>query len=59
MSKSDNNIFKIDLDNKDEYINKYNDNKLSEDLHDYIFDSAMKIKRRKYIQLKRADIIFE
>ena len=50
--KSDNNVIHVDLDNRDEYINKYNDNMICDDLHNYLINEAIKISNKTRIILK-------
>ena len=50
--KSDNNVIHVDLDNRDEYINKYNDNRICDDLHNYLINEAIKISNKTRIILK-------
>lgn len=46
------NVIEIDLDNKDEYINKYDDSKISTDLHLYIINSMVDINKEIIIKVK-------
>ena len=50
--KGDNNVIHVDLDNRDEYINKYNDNKICDDLHNYLINEALKISNKTRIIIK-------
>lgn len=52
MVKSVESVIHIDLDDKDEYINKYDDNKISDELHHYIIDSAMEFDSKRKIIIK-------
>lgn len=47
-----NNIVEIDLDNREEYINEYDDSKISENLSQYIIDSFRDIKRNVILSIK-------
>lgn len=44
-------IIEIDLDNKGEYINLYNDDKISDDLHNYLFDYRIPFKEEVKVKI--------
>ena len=46
------NIIEIDLDSKEEYINKYDDKLINDDLHDYVIKRAMEIKNNSDIIIR-------
>jgi len=56
-----NNIIYIDLDNRDEYINKYDDSRICDELHNYIIEEALKLnsKSKILIQVKFNYIVTE
>lgn len=51
MKKRDN-IINVDLDNNYEFINRYDDNIISDELHNYLINSAMKFRDRDNIVIR-------
>lgn len=45
-------IIEIDLDDRDEYVNEYNDDRISEDLHYYLLNYDFSFKEEVVIQVK-------
>lgn len=45
------NTIEIDLDSRDEYVNEYDDDKICVDLHHYIIDSFIDIKKEVVIKV--------
>lgn len=45
------NRIEIDLDNRDEYVNEYDDNKICDDLHHYVIESVTNVKREVIIHI--------
>ena len=47
-----NNIVEIDLDAKEEYINEYDDSKISENLSHYIIESVHDVRKNVILKIK-------
>ena len=58
MLKKRNAVINLDLDDRDEYINQYDDDKISDELHNYIIKEAMKIDNSSRIVI-RVNMNFE
>lgn len=44
-------MIEIDLDNRDEYINEYDDNRISDDLHHYVIESLNNVQKEVCIKV--------